>query len=190
MSDIFRVTMVPDRQLPEALTNSDEFAQLSDIQREAFKARLRYIEEITIKIKEWNASPSLDDYSTLDEIELDLLMNVGVSHVKREKMVSSWVIHSSWTFNTSPNQRAKLVPEELLEEIQAPLPGILAPSSSIRSWLGKQAQALRAALTQFYEADSFKQAVALYLTIDTILAQMLSVCYRCRLNPKISKPQI
>ena len=64
-----------DRKLPEALTASKEFSELTARQRKGFEANLVYISRIVNDIDEWLAHnrPELTPKHFFDELELDVL---------------------------------------------------------------------------------------------------------------------
>jgi hypothetical protein len=187
MSNVTKVSFLPDRRLPSALLDANEFRELTEYQRQAFNSRLRYIEEISVRIFEWPHSPESGGKEMLGGLELDVLINVGISEGHdNDRVISSWLIHHSWTIGISPGSLHRCLSEDLLNAFDISVPALTSNILVLQEWFIKQAEALRLLLTAFYEAKTFTQVMASYVAIDIVLAQLLAVCYRGRLNPKLS----
>jgi hypothetical protein len=180
-----RIYRTEERPLPPSIVSCDEFENLSEKQRFNYRARLRYVEEITLKIDEWLAGKETDFFSFLDTVELDLYINQGAPVGNGEDHVSAWLIHTSWTFETSVAKMLRSLQSSVRERIDAPPPGLDAPIDQFRSWIQGQNEALTTALNSYFGAESFDQAMANQLAIDALLLNVLSGVCKARLNKRL-----
>lgn len=180
------VIRIRDRPLPDAIASSDDFLRLDEPQQKAFAARLRYIEEIPVKLDDWiGCSVTPDNIkSFIDRIELDLMINLGTPGAA-EKCVSPWLLHSSWTFDTSSRAMRRALGDAFLAELALPLPGLFCSLIEFGEWLSRLRANLMRSLDAFYDSKSFDSAMAHLIAVDVSLSQMYSGFIAQRLNPHI-----
>lgn len=179
-----RIYRSQERELPEALASCDEFAELNEAQRFNYRARLRYIEEITLKIDEWVKGGETDFFAFLDSVELDLYINQGAPGDPATH-VSAWLVHTSWSFETSAAQMSRFVSSELRAQIELAQPRLDASIEEFRVWMKDQNEALRGALNGLFKAASFHEAMANQFAIDALLLNLLSGVAKARLNKRL-----
>lgn len=179
--------MITDQGLPAAVTETVAFARLTEMQVVAFEGRLIYINEIADSIEDWLAGRDPEGLGAfLDRLEMDLAVN---QNVPGEDAVSSYLVHTAWTYDSSPQAMQQALAPETLAALDRPPPALNAPEEAIRDWLGAASNGLRLALEGFYRAASFTAALGHYIALDILLAGMLCGVYKARLNPVVG-PEI
>jgi hypothetical protein len=180
-----RIYRASDRELPTALRESEDFRELNEKQARRYLERVRYIEEIVLKIQEWLSGRELDFRAFLDRIELDVAINQAAPPDNPDSSVSAWLFHSSWTFGTTPSQlRAQLSPSVLLKA-DLPPPTSDCSMTEFHTWMQSQSTGMAEALDGFFGAASFSVAIAYQIAMDVFLASIVVGVYRVRLNPKL-----
>jgi hypothetical protein len=175
------------RTLPSAITESSEFKNLTDKQIYNIEARFRYLDEIIDNIESWLAGSGkdVDVRSFLDDLELDLSVNQNLPHGQSVDFVSSWLIHTSWTFGTNAQSLVHDLSTTLLSKIEQNIPRISSSLDEFKAWLMEQCSAIKIALDDFYNAQTFTGAIAHHIAIDILLINMLAGIYKIRLNKLI-----
>src|SRR5437868_2793673 len=101
------------RPVPQALALSGEFKGLNSKQVAKFSARLAYVEEVVEGIRAFlsggTAREPLRDF--LDSLELDAT-SANVFSTNLQEHQSNYLVHSSWTFECSPEKLANEVAGE------------------------------------------------------------------------------
>jgi hypothetical protein len=175
---------VPRYSLPEALINSAEYKSLNETQKNNYAGRLNFVEQITLEADEWVSGNEVDLYAFLDRIELHLSINLG-SPVDPQTHVSSWLIHTSWTFETSAKKMRNTLPSKLIDVLDYPQPSLECELAEFNLWLGRQNAALKSAIEKFYAADTFDCAMSFQIALDILLINLLSGITKMRINPKV-----
>jgi hypothetical protein len=183
MSNV-HVYRIPERPLPTPVEQGRDFRDLNETQKRNYKSRLRFIEQITMEMDDWLGGKENDFRSFLDRIELHLAINQGAPH-DADLNISSWLMHTSWTFETSARQMYAQLEKELVSELDHPLPGLDPDLTQLNNWLTHQNSALKAALDRFYAAQTFDSAMAHQIAIDILVTNLLSSVVRVRLNPRL-----
>lgn len=176
---------VVTKAVPSVLASSNEFEQLNSKQVTNFSARLAYVEELIENIRTFLSAGEgrepLCDF--LDTLELDA-SSANVFSTNRDEHQSNYLIHSSWTFECSPEELAKEVGPELLA-VRTTHDLVQANRGEIESWLAELSNGLALSIGRFYAASSFCGAIANLLLIDALMADLLSGLIRLRLNSQI-----
>lgn len=180
-----RIFHTKGRELPQVIVSCDEYLQLSQSQQHNYRARLRYVEEITLKIEEWVSGRETDFFAFLDSVELDLYINQGAPIGNGEDHVSAWLFHTSWTFETSVQQMSRLISLKLRERIEAPQPGLDATVDQFRAWIDGQNLGLVESLDSFFNSKSFDEALANQIAMDVLLLNILAGTCKARLNKRL-----
>lgn len=180
------VIRIEERELPIALVDSDEFQDLDELGKREFAFRLRYIEEIPVKLNRCvGPAGVMDDIKGfIDRIELDLMINLG-AHGNEHRGVSTWLLHSSWTFETSAKRMLDLLPDDAVECLNRHTPGMNSSLRDFEAWVARSGSLLIELLDGFYGSRSFDEVMAYLVAIDLSLAQMYSVFIAQRLNPQV-----
>jgi hypothetical protein len=179
-----RIYRAQEREFPRVLVRCDEFVRLNEAQRFNYRARLRYIEEITLKVEEWVNGGEPDFFAFLDSVELDLYINQGCP-ADPATHVSAWLIHTSWGFETSVLQMSRFLSTERCAQIESPQPKLGASVEEFRAWMQDQNQGLKESLNGFFGAVSFHEAMASQFAIDALLLNLLSGVAKARLNKRL-----
>lgn len=175
-----------ERPIASALADSEEFRSITDVQRQNFHSRLKYIEEICIKTQNWTDSREgfRSTVNLIDEMELDLFTNLSIGEVDRS--VSPWLVHSSWTFKASPQAMADSLPSCVVDGCVVAQIGFDCGELEFLDWLKERIACLRTVLNSFYGADSFDRAVGCLIAIDISLSVLLSGVSMQRLNSRLN----
>lgn len=174
-----------ERPLPEVLLGSENYRQLSPEQANNLRGRLKYIEEIAKKIDEWVFDPQADFGEYLDDIELDLAVNQGAP--RGDTVVSAWLVHTSWSFGTSPHQLRGLLSPKTLSALDSDIPRSTCSAEALVGWIGEQSGVIKEVLDQFYGATSYAQVIAQLTSLDVLVAKLLLATYRARLNASLPR---
>jgi hypothetical protein len=180
-----RIYEIEDRPIPAALSSLVEFKSLNDEQRLDFIARLKYIEETTKKIDEWVSGAETDLRAFLDRVELDLYLNQGAPRPD-DSPISSWLVHTSWTFDTAGQKMYRTLPTVVAHELDRPQPGLGAEVGAWNVWLAKQNAALRMAVSGFYDATDISGVIAHLIAVDVLLVNILAGVSKLRLHPGLN----
>lgn len=176
--------MFAPRELPPALIESDDYQNLNDIQQKNFVARLHYCEEIADNITSWlnKSSDWKNERDFLDDLELD----VSASHVlpsgQPEEFISSWLIHSSWTFDLEPDVLRRSLSNELLDALDRALPSFSSAPESVDEWLGTQSKLICSLIRGFSACAEYASAIAYLIALDIAMASLLASLYKLRLR--------
>lgn len=177
-----RTIITKSRQIPDALNRMNEFIELSDGQRLAFRTRLIYIEQITEEILEWLGHQDRSIAVFLDAIELLLYVNQGAPTGAPSETVSAYMIHSSWTFQTTASKMRSSLPAVVVRALNAAPPTCEATSIEIADWLQAQNTSLIASLNGFYGAKNVHEVMSCLVAIDATVCALLLGAMRFRLN--------
>lgn len=185
LSNVTKVSFLRDRSFPKALTDSDNFKQLSAEQASNLRGRLKYIEELTLKVDEWVNDPAEEFSEYLNDVELDLAVNQGAP--RGDTVVSAWSIHTSWTFGTSPRQLRGLLSPIVLSALDSNAPSSTCSAEELVSWIGVQCAAIKEALDRFYDVSTYPDVIAQLIALDVLVANLLLASYRARLNSALPR---
>ncbi|HEV2189250.1 MAG TPA: hypothetical protein VGR70_18720 [Stellaceae bacterium] len=172
---------IPERRLPKILEMSDRYQDANELQKKNLKGRFQFIEQITLEIAEWLDRTETDFDAFLDRIELHLAINQGAP-LDAEGSVSAWLIHTSWTFETSPRKMRQELSHDLASELNRSPPSIDDNLARFNLWLNQQNSALIAALADFRASKTIDAALANLIAIDALLLNLLTGATRARLN--------
>lgn len=170
------------RDLPAVLTRSDVWIDLNEVQQKNFAARLNYFEEICTKCNEWLFEQGVfsDNLDFLDQIERDLLVNLPSS--QPERTVSPWLIHSSWTFDTTPAELLDALPQEVAPLLSDTEIGFACSESEFRGWLEQRVESFRILMEGFYGSERFSEMIACLIGLNVSLCSMLQGVIKQRMN--------
>jgi hypothetical protein len=179
------MSSIVTRPLPEALASSNEFKALNSKQAANFSARLGYVAEVIDNVRAFlsagAARTPLHDF--LDDLELDAT-SANVFSTNPEEHQSNYLIHTSWTFECSPERLANEVGRDLLMT-RSMRDLVRSTRQEVEAWLADMSNALTLSLSRFYAAPSFCTAVAHLLMIDALMAELLAGLIRLRFNGEI-----
>ena len=181
MSDV-KVYEVQQRPIPAILQSLPEFKDLSDAELFNFGARLRYIEEITLKIDEWTSGEERDLRAFIDRIELDIYINQSAGLSQDSEQVSIWLVHSSWAVNISGKTMSEVLSGEVSAALDRAPPELKVPLLKWSEWLQRQNNGLKAALSGFYGASTVNAALGNLIAVDVILAHLTAAVVKLRLS--------
>lgn len=169
--------------LPNVLAICDEYQSLTAAQAQAFIARLMYVAEISQRIETWCAG-ELSTSEFLDDLELDVAINLSVSN-EPTSHPSTWLVRSSWTFQTSATEMYGALPKSIVGDMNALEPSVECSRREFATWVGRQGEALKVLLVVFSESKSLPEALGSYIALDVFLGKLLVGLCKARLNPNI-----
>ena len=172
---------IPERHLPKILEMSDRYQDANELQKKNLRGRFQFIEQITLEIAEWLGRTETDFDAFLDRIELHLAINQGAPS-DAESSVSAWLIHTSWTFETSSHKMRQELRDDLANELDRSPPSIDVNLVRFDQWLNRQNSALISALADFRASKTIDAALANFIAIDVLLLNLLTGATRARLN--------
>ena len=101
--------------LPTAFTACDNFEKLTQKQIFNIVSRFSYIDEIVKNINEWLDSGTIEFSHFIDDLELDLSVNQNLPG--SENTESSYLIHSSWSFDMPLSTLRRELGEAIIKSI-------------------------------------------------------------------------
>lgn len=123
------------------------------------------------------------DVHQLADIELDAWVNIGAPEDGEE--VSSWLIHTSWVAECDAAKRLSAFLEaDLAARVSSGAAG--TEGKELSEWLPEQAPYLAAAASAALSARDVCDLAAHVMAINVLLAEMLFVITRARLNSNMS----
>lgn len=179
MNDVV-IIGVPELELPKVLGKFHGFRELSDSKQQAFLQRLRYIQEIPFKLEEWDVHSSGERLQAIvDRIELDVMINVGLSG-DSARCVSPWLIHSSWTAEVNVEQLLHSLPPDLQVVLDRSIPTCGSQLQELNAWIGETKDLLSLALSGFFRSVSIEECLSNLMVIDTLLLQIYLLLLKLR----------
>jgi hypothetical protein len=182
-----KIVYVPRQEpLPKILERFARFREASEIQKKNLKGRFQFIEQITIEISEWLDGTETDLEAFFDRLELHLAINQGAP-CAAESSISNWLIHTSWTFETSPRKMRQELSDDLVNELNRSPLSIDDDVGRLGLWLKRQNSALTTALADFRACKTMDAALANIIAIDVLLLNLQTGISRARLNFNLAK---
>jgi hypothetical protein len=180
---------VPASNLPRALSDLDSFASLSAADRSNFSGRIEFINTITKRVEEFFLSEELrEDFEAtrdlVDNLELDLMSCLSID--SRNKRISPWIVHSSWTFESSAIRMRGALSKQQLAVLQEPCPTSDASRDEFLSWASRISILVSELRLDFLRADDLDAAIGRLVGLDIALSNFLVGVSRQRLNPNLS----
>jgi hypothetical protein len=160
--------------LPLSLTRSNDYAALSDMQRQSLTGRLLHAHELVEgSLRGANTTGDARRQAVTD-LELDAMAILGIGSAPEES-VSAWKVHSSWTFECSDRRLADYIDPAVFAAATVPQ---VAPQPSlldVSSWLRRWSVALQGTFAKFSAAKEFCEAIAQLIAIDLLVAALLTM---------------
>jgi len=170
--------------IPRGILESDDYQELDAEQQRNFSARIQYLAEIQEGIEGWLNVPGVSILEFADDLELDVLQVLSIS-VEHERQPSIWLLHSSWTFDTSASEMLNVLPAEIRFALDEAFPSIECDVQTLIDWLRRRNSILKSLLVRFQEATTYPEAIALSLALDVIFSGLAAVLVKVRFNPNI-----
>ncbi|MBK6982953.1 MAG: hypothetical protein IPH30_16580 [Betaproteobacteria bacterium] len=176
-------------EIPDALTLSDEFKRLNSKQVSNFVARLGYVDEVVETLHSFLRGGAADESlrEFLDNLELDVFFALVFSSNPEEHQ-SNYLVHSSWSFECTPQQLAEIVGEDLMTGGAGASKTAFATESELIDWIRDVAKRLELALKHFVGSRVYCSAIAHLMVLDAVLTELLSGLIRARFNPNLDLP--
>jgi len=172
--------------IPTALAESDEFRELTPEERKLFEARFEYVSSIVDHVAAWLSGSGEGFKEFMDTLEVDLAVSQNLPNPSNaDQRQTSYLIHSSWTFDTTVAGMQRAITPRLAKVIDSPTPPLNCSMAEFRTWLKESSEALKLSLESFSKARSLSEAMAAYISMDILLALLLVVCYKARLNASL-----
>jgi hypothetical protein len=169
-------------RLPIAITECDEYRDLSQEDRDSFLRRLESARELGLSLAHGDRRRRYPDFfQFVEDLELD------VSHLqefdsRNTVSLSRWATHYSWTFYTSPGEMRSLLAEEVLQLINAIEPSTDVSLDTSERWFGELGRGLAISADAIINASDYGSAMAHQIALDILLTKLLTTCYKLRFN--------
>ena len=170
--------------LPRALTDLENFRQLTEREAKLFESRFEYVGQILDSIDAWLTRKDRDFRDFLDNLELDLSVNQNLP-TDLNKKHTSYLIHTSWTFDVTIAEMRQSLPADLATELDREIPPLDCSIAQFDYWLSEQTKAIDAAISGLYAVTTAAAALTLLTAIDILLGKLLVGSYKARLNPRL-----
>lgn len=167
--------------IPQVLVESGDFTSLHVEQQEQFTKRLLFVQGVLQEAASWLASPEGEFYEFADGLELDLTSAMYVDIRDTEKQVSTWFMHSTWTFDARARSLSELISTQVYMRLDDGLPNFSSSQSEIQDWFKSEMNVAVAVFDDLSGAKSFDQAIACLIAVDTFLGRLLVVLSKWRL---------
>jgi hypothetical protein len=171
--------------IPQCITTNSDFIALTEASQRDFEAKINYCLEIEKTVNTWIKHPTDTLENLLDELELDGLSILSSGFGDPENCVSTYIFHSSWTFECQKEILNRLVPFEARSLLGKAVPNFNASTNEIVMWLQEWDVAIATTIQTFISAQNFDSAIASKITLDSLILAMLCVTAVSRLNPNI-----
>lgn len=170
-----------DSSLPKILFTLLESEELDAREVDALQFRIQGANRITDDIERWIASDSSPVREFLDALELDLsvLQNLPGGGPER---VTSYAIHSSWTFELAPNEMRRCIDPDVAKTMSVAPPSIDSSLVEFSNWANLMASSLRKVCRSFSRSEVIEEAMAMWIAIDVLLLLLLVGTTQTRLN--------
>ena len=175
-----------NRHLPSCIFENAEIQKLTDRQISSLLSRFDRIDDIVEQIRDWtrrNDARSTKEF--LDSVEVDLVISQNLPEENPEEAISSYIVHSSWTFSIEASELGDALPDATIRAIDMAVPSINSDEAVFRNWIVALAEALDSECEQFFSSKLFREVVAHFIAIDILLANLLLGVYKVRLNKKL-----
>lgn len=169
-------------QLPAVITGCDEYETLTEDERAAFLRRLEAALELGTSLSGGKRRREFPDFFRfVEDLEQD------ASHLQEFTLpwggnLSRWLVHYSWTFDTTPADMRASLTAQVLDLINSDEPSTDAPLEVSERWFTELGDGVAIAATAVLKATDFGSAMAHQIALDILLGRVLSACYRLRLN--------
>jgi len=173
--------------LPLAFAKSSDYEELDEEQRLSLLRRLdstRALGESLASGK--RLSEALDTIDFFENLELDVAILQELDSAHRGGL-SRWLLHYSWTFETSPPEMRQSLPAHLSPLLDAAEPESTASLEKYLDWFTEVGRELVLLVEEFSAAATFASALAIHVLIDLLLARLLLSCYKLRLNQSLQR---
>jgi len=173
-------------KIPAPLLLSDDYSSLNSEQKRNFSARMEYVEEI--------ARAGFDSANVGDNFLLDCIDNIEVDALaiisafsNPETSVTPYVVHSSWTFECSRSEMAKMVVLDAEKLLMARSFGFSMSITEVRDWIQCWARALYLTMKKFVDSVSFTEVIVQLIVADALIALFLTFAAMARLNVELQR---
>ena len=154
----------PAISLPHALTSSAEFQELTSREREQFEARFERVTMIVEQVETWLSGRGESLKEFVDTLELDLAVTQNLPNPSNaDERQTSYLIHSSWTFETTVAGMQHALSPEVSKALDNPVPSLTCSLSEFKRWLQEGARAIRLSLDLFSGAQTFSEVLGAYI---------------------------
>lgn len=174
-------------EVPAVIRDSLEFESLSDAEADAFKVRLNRAVDLATTLASGVRLSNADGFlDFVEDLQLDL---ASAQEIPGESgvILSRWILHYSWSFESSPRLMHDSLPFGLLKSLDFQEPSIEAPVEQYLSWFKEAGLNLLSALASFSGARTFHDALGSYIVADVILARLLLACFKLRLHASFNR---
>ena len=173
--------------IPRVFGESEEFQSLEAAQRDALVARLGRVASIAESLileQSFSSHDALLDF--VQDLELDVAIAEELEDANRGGL-SRWLMHHSWSFDTSPAKMRSSLSKEVLAILDATEPTSDLGIDVFSQWFRNVGSELLVVLREFAAAMTYDAALALHIVVDILLIRILSSCYKLRLSPFVAR---
>lgn len=169
-------------RVPLPLSESDDWLSSSEQEQLSLIRRLYNFKVIGQSLSSgsrFEESSDLIDF--LEDLELDIAAQQELETAHRGGL-SRWLIHNSWSFDTSPAEMIRSLPVDIRELIDMREPPYDATVDVCLEWFKHIGDKIVYVIDEFGNAKSFALVIAMHIVVDILAARTLLVCYKLRLN--------
>lgn len=169
--------------IPSALLESDDYKALTTKERDEFSARLCYCDEIAEKAYDAGKISDSALLGVIDDIELDAFSILSLGDAKTR--VSSYIIHSSWTFECDRGAMAQYVVPDAEKFLGSVSCALMMSGKNAKKWLVDWSRVMRLSLSKFGASSSFTESVTHLIVIDALVSSYLIFASTARISAAI-----
>jgi len=169
-------------QLPAVITGCNEYATLTEEERASLLGRLQSSRNLGLALAEGELRKDYPDFFQFVETVEQDASHIQEFHLPWGGAISRWLMHYSWTFDTTPKDMRACLTAEMVDLINASEPSTDAPLESSDRWIRELGRGLVVATNAIADATDYGSAMAHQIALDILLGKVLSACYKLRLN--------
>ncbi|WP_199099974.1 hypothetical protein [Dyella sp. ASV21] len=169
-------------ELPAAFMDSEEFQALPEDQRLSFLRRLDNAKSLGLSLESGSRLANASDFADFTEdLELDASLLQELDSAAQGGL-SRWLLHFSWSFETSPGEMLHALPAFCLGLLDTQEPRHDATLDSYRSWFHQVGVDLVRVTHAIESSNTYEATLALHIVVDVLLGRLLVACHKLRLN--------
>lgn len=173
--------------VPSSLAESEEWRSLDEDQRSSLLRRIESIRMLGRNLSSGTRLAESSDFVDFSyELELDVAILQELDSARRGGL-SRWLIHHSWSFETSPSEMRESLPCELFNFIDDREPAVDFSIDEYDRWFKYIGNQLVLSVNAYFNSKLYASMIAIHVLIDILLARLLIGCYKLRLNKNIAR---
>jgi hypothetical protein len=174
-------------KLPGVFVESEEFKAITESQRLSLLQRIDNSKQLADSLasgERFNEAKDFVDFAEDLELDASVIQEIaGADHGG----LSRWLIHYSWSFNTSPQKMRQCIPYYYIHLLDVQEPSCDSSLEVYRKWFQNIGKNMSEVIDAMSNATTFDASLAFQVILDVLLGRLLISCYKLRLNRFIDR---